>query len=214
MTKKIALALSIAAVLIGALGTGAYLYMKTNEETQKPNAPVFTVDESQTMGWWSSPNTNAQASTNEDEYQYGPFEELPIATIMVHHNSPDGERHADSCFVSFSYYDYLQASAAEAYDKFEARLTEFGSSYEPLGSTPQTISTPWGEKSYELRSYHTKATSAGEYLSGLQMGYVALDGGHITVQTVCKTPEDSALTLPIIPAVRLGEITNVRLHES
>lgn len=202
-----------AILLIAALGSSAYfIFLRPSEAASTNNELRFVADEHRLMGWWASPNTNAQAEVDREAYneeQFGSIETLPVADLAVHHNTPDGKTYPDNCFISYSYYDYPLSDVAASYSKKEAEMNQYGSA-ELLSSSDQSIATPRGSISYELRSYHVKANSSGQYLSGLQIGYAPLDEGHIFVQSVCKTPEDSALTLPLLSAVRLSKAEDMR----
>lgn len=207
MTK---IKLFVGAIAVVALSAAAFSYVRSQNEAtgteQASSHPVFHFDESQAPGWRSIGNTNPQSTVDTetyDEENFGSISQLPVANILVHHGGPDDEPLPDRCFVSLSYYDFPIESAADAHDKDEQEATKWGGSVELIDTRQKTIETFDGEKTYELRSYDSKVGTPGEFMSGIQAGFVTFDNSHIEVRGTCQTAEDSPLTLPIMDAISL-----------
>lgn len=206
MTKAKILVISVIALAGVALAAGLFIQARNNAAP----ALAFEFDSSSHDGWWSAGNTNVQdsaRSANYSEASYGPISDLPTASISVHHGGPNDEQPEDRCFLSFAYYDQPLKDIEAAYSNYESKLNESGT-FEQIGSHEKTLPTPEGVKSYNLHSYHTKAGAPGEYMSGTQVGFLKLNEGHIEVRGTCQTPEDTALTLPVMDAVSLKNATH------
>lgn len=205
MSKKcvVIICTILALLIIAAL----YFYSRHNtSEALAHNIPVFSYDKAKTKGWWSVGNINAQESVDPEQYDAqasGPINELPTASLTLHHGGPDDPEHTDRCFASLFYYSHPLKDIEAAYAEREQEMSKWGGSFEALDSKELTIKTHEGNKPYELRQYHTKTAMAGEYMSGVQVGFVALENGHIHIQGICQGPEYLNLTLPIIPSVSL-----------
>lgn len=206
MTKAKILAISIIALTGVALAASLFIQARNNSAP----ALAFEFDSSSHDGWWSAGNTDVQdsaKSSNYNEVSYGPISDLPTASISVHHGGPNDEQPEDGCFFSFAYYNQPLTSLDTAYSNYESKLKEAGL-FEQIDSHEKTLPTPEGVKSYSLRSYHTKVEAPGEYMSGTQVGFIKLSEGHIEVRGTCQTPEDTALTLPVMDAVSLKNATH------
>ena len=208
MSKKFII--SGAIVLAAVAGVAVYLY------TQRPSAqaaaaqqPAFSFDSSHTTDWWSNGNSNPRDDIDPstyDESLNGPIDSLPVSDLRVHHGGPGHATPADNCFVSASYYDHRLDDVAAAYSEYRQPTDKWGGTREQLGEISRTITTPEGEKSYQLLRYHfIQPGGSQEYLSGYQIGFANLAHGHLRIESVCKTPADLDLTLPILDRIQLHE---------
>lgn len=205
MKKKFS-AMILIILLIGLTAIGVFIYTKNKPATPAATInPVFTYSKAKIADWWSIGNRNPQENIDlaqYDEAAYGPVSKLPVADLTIHHNGPNGKKYDDQCFVSFSHYDYPIESVEKSYQTYEETIDKWGS-FTHLKSQGQTIQTHQGPLTYELRDYHTETDSGGEFMSGAQVGFIALNKSHIAIKSTCKTAENLNLTLPILSAVSL-----------
>lgn len=195
-------------VLLCTAGIALFLHTKARNQSANHNSEfAFFFDSQQVPGWWSAGSTNPRESISPatyDEAMNGPVEKLPAASISIHHGGPEDKASTDHCFVMASYYPYLLDDVAAAYSEFREEQDSWGGRREHLASLQQTISTPEGKKPYELLRYRSvQPNDSREYLSGYQIGFVSLTNGHLRIEGVCKTPDDLALTLPVLPTLSL-----------
>lgn len=198
--------LSIVSILI-ILAASSWLLLRAQIPGSGNLAvPVFTFNQTLAPGWFNTSNYNSQANVDPETYDESisePINQLPIASTGVHHNGPDNtDQHPDNCFVLFSYYDYPLDDILAAYTEYEERMNTWGS-FEQLGVSEQTITTPEGDKLYHLCNYQTIVDGGSNYMSGNQIGFVALSSGHIRIQGVCQTAKDLHLSTAILSSVQL-----------
>lgn len=192
----------LAICIVGAATAAVFLARKP-QAAAATNALVFTFTQEKAPGWWSSGNHNPGAEAKGGHTSEGPAIELPLASMSVHHGSEDAPM-PDNCFVTYNYYNSRLKSIAAAYKEYESQKVAGTKDalFQMVKESSETLTTPEGKLPFQLRQYHLKVNT-GNYLEGNAVGFIAMKNGYVRIDSVCKSSQQLAATLPVLAAVQL-----------
>jgi|GEM_PF-1062497 len=203
--KKVFVLIGVIAAVAAVAVILAFLFTRVYQIGA--SVPTFTFSSEQAPGWWGAKNHNAQALFDEETYKGDtPKEKLSVAAINVFHGAGEGQSAPDNCFVMYSYYTYPLEDKAAAYTDYENAKdnNDPTTTLTTVNSSTQTLATPEGSVSFELRQYDLQMTGdTTSYQHGYEIGFVSLQNGYIRVEGVCSEASQLAATLPALSAVKL-----------
>lgn len=154
--------------------------------------PSFVFSQNAVDGWSAGENFNARATATKEYNGDEPIERLPVAgKVML--QSRDATQ--DSCFVSYSYYDYGADGLALQKAREEAVVQGSALVLEKMSDGVSSIETPEGIKHFKVSLYGISGPGSDSVQRGLSLGYVELSSGHIRIEGICPEPESLSGTL-------------------
>lgn len=212
--KKLLIIFSLAGLLL--IGGGAAILfqntIKTAFTATETHSPKFVFASVDFPDWASAGNTGIRPDDGDDT--------APVASIMVSQctegsNCSDLVKECrlqnecdalerltrDGCFIQAGYFDRSINLDTAISDELQLR-SGYGANPEQTSLQALHMSTPEGNKEYQLYQYDTNNTS-GTYRRGSAFGFVPLENGHIKVQSVCWEVSQLGETLPALEALRL-----------
>ena len=202
LNKKVISIIVVALVLVVAVGVlfafNSSRILNTIGVT-KP-APVFTFDQSKAPEWWAADNYNSKASTKPENYEGSePIDKLPVASMNVFIGKK-GE-YKTACFVLFSYYDYK--ADTEQLKKNKENEVLASSSMKKVGEGASTITILGETKPVAMVNYELVGPDAENSMKGMGYGWVGLDDGYVSVNSVCPTAGELGDTQAAMNAISL-----------
>jgi len=162
--------------------------------------PVLTFDQSKVPEWWAADNYNSKASTKPENYEGSePIYKLPVASMNVF-KGKKGE-YKTACFVLFSYYDYK--ADTEQLKKNKENEVSASSSMKKVGEGASMITILGETKPVTMVNYELVGPDAENSMKGMGYGWVSLDDGYVSVNSVCPTASELGDTQSAIKAISL-----------
>ncbi len=218
--KKLLLILIVAAVLVLAGAVAAFVCKDAIKsfaaggaaDIQPKGAPRFVLDAAQFPDWATPPNTyhndtqGAGYTVAFSATQCAPgsrCNDLVAVCAADHASTQCGKLQqlsdAGHCMVHF-YYMTRPIDPDTARADFLKTSTDFKGEVREIASKTLSISTPDGNKTYQLHQYHSKSST---YKNGVSLGYIPLENGHVEIKGICDKSDQLDEVLPVIEAVRL-----------
>ena len=162
--------------------------------------PTFAFDKSVAGGWWAADNYNSKENVTDDYKGGEPKEKLPVASRIIFQSK---DTTVDSCFVMYSYYDYVVDTEALLKEKenYSANTTKV--TLNKLNSEELSIHTPEGVKSYQLHHYSISGPGSEQMQRGMSLGYVKLSGGYIAINGICPEGDQMGKALDGMKGISL-----------
>lgn len=211
MNKKIIVILAIVVLLLVGGAAGFMIWNKTKTDapgtsgTKTNTKPKFVFDAAATPGWWTGGNRWPDPKETTDNQLR--VSDPPIASITIHQCKPTEsqctkETIGGDCFVTAIYRNTV-IDAEQAIAETLQQTESLGSmTIQKIGTKTLTISTPEGNKAYQLHLYDYQSSGL-PMLHGNAIGYIPLANGHVEIQSVCAEASDLDTTLPVLNAIRL-----------
>lgn len=208
--SKLFIAVAVTA-LVAMVGTAAWIWYQEAQFTpttqQNAHSIKFVYDNEKTPGWWTAgnrhPEPNAMdANTPEDV-------ELPVADMSLHQckvaNKCSNFEHdtvGAHCFVSTSYMEGA-IQPDKAISDMISQNEEWGVTVNQVATTPLTMNTPEGDKSYTLHQFDYIRSGGEKLKQGNAQGYIPLSTGYIDIRAVCDEAGQLNEATPALDAISL-----------
>lgn len=169
-----------------------------------PEPPIFKFDKSLAPGWTSEGNDNPQDVARAGLTPASDVEKLPVATLALVQDAPEGER---GCFAVFSYYSYATNTEDLLEGMVERTEADGVTKLVEVDSYVSKVKTHRGEKEYKLHQYDMQVSgeAQADMMHGVGLGYIDMEDSYIDIRAYCATAKElTSLSLPLgIGAVRL-----------
>lgn len=169
-----------------------------------PEPPVFKFDKSLAPGWTSEGNDNPQDVARAGSTPARDVDKLPVATIALVQDAPEGER---GCFAVFSYYNYAVDTKELLGGMVERTQADGVTKLVEVDPYLSKVKTHQGEKEYKLHQYDMQVGGEmqADVMHGVGLGYIDMEDSYIDIRAYCATAKQlTSLSLPLgIGAVQL-----------
>lgn len=209
INKKILIIIALIVFIIAGI---AFLMRDTLESfiAHKPTPSpslVFSFNTKTALDWWAGDNFDSRATVTNDYQGSTPIEKLPVAGRVI--NQGGSKDHpANGCFVMYSYYDYAADTVALQKEREEGMTAKSSLTMEHYGTHSMAIDTPEGVKTYQLSQYGISGPGSETMMRGVELGYVNLSNGYITIEGDCQEPNMLDTTIEAIQSIALTKDLN------
>jgi hypothetical protein len=137
--------------------------------------------------------------TGSTDWRKGPSNDTSMA--LFGKTRTDG---TSACFTSIEYKTGTIDVQAEL-QKVISDFNKSGGTMTEMATVPAVLRTTNGDEQYNLHQFNAvSASKDNKVMSGVEVGYVQLDGGYVKVSGNCETFDELPSTIPALQAYKFN----------